>query len=192
MAVTYESAAALLQERLGERAFAHCVRVAQTAAQIAAIYGVDPDDARLAGLLHDWDRELDHESLAATAQRDGIGHTPEEFQTTDLLHAHTGALALKERFPGISADVVRAVERHTLGAVGMQPLDMVLYVADTVEPGRSYAGVNDLREAVGTVSLDDLFASAFAQTVAHLVKERRHIHPITVAVWNAHVARSDS
>lgn len=192
MSVTYDSAVALLNERLGERAFAHCVRVAQTAGQIAAIYGVDPDEARLAGLLHDWDRELDHDSLVQVAERNGIDDAAEEFRTTDLLHAHTGALALRERFPGISTDVVRAVERHTLGAVGMQPLDMVLYVADTVEPGRSYPGVNDLREAVGTVSLEDLFAAAFAQTVSHLVENRRYIHPMTVAVWNAHVARGDS
>lgn len=192
MTVTYDTAVGLLAERLAERALEHCLRVAETAAAIAGIYGLDAEEARLAGLLHDWDRDLEHEELVAAAERYDLQDHGEEFRTAALLHAHTAARALADQFPGIPADVVRAVERHTLGAPDMQALDMVVYVADMVEPGRAYPGVNDLREMVGTVSLGDLFGEAFRQTVLHLVNERKHIHPVTVAVWNTHVARRQS
>ena len=40
----------------------------------------------------------------------------------------------------------------------MTPLDMVVYLADMIEPNRDYPGVQDLRDAVGAVSLSELFA----------------------------------
>lgn len=192
MTVTYDTAVELLSQRLGERALEHCLRVAETSAALAGIYGIDAEEARLAGLLHDWDRDLEHEELVAAATRYDLQDHGEEFRTAALLHAHTAARSLREEFPAISDAVVSAVERHTLGAPDMQPLDMVVYVADMIEPGRSYPGVNDLREVAGTVALEDLFGEAFRQTLLHLVNERKHIHPVTVAVWNSHVARGEA
>lgn len=192
MDATYERAVELLRERLGEEALEHSLRVGETARDVARSYGVDPAEARLAGVLHDWDRELDHESLLAAASASGHEPNAAEKNSPRLLHAHTGAAALREAFVGISPAVAQAVERHTLGAVEMTPLDMVVYVADMIEPGRSYPGVDAMRSAVGSIPLDELFADAFLCTVMHLVESRRHIHPVTVAVWNAHVARSRS
>ena len=40
--------------RLDANGYAHSVAVAETAAGLAAVYGVDGDAAYLAGLLHDW------------------------------------------------------------------------------------------------------------------------------------------
>lgn len=192
MDVTYEHALGLLRQRLGDGSLEHCVRVGETARQLALAYSVDQDEARLAGLLHDWDRELDHDSLLAAASASGHEPTAAETRSPRLLHARTGAAALRESIPGISPAIAQAVERHTLGAVDMEPLDMVVYVADMIEPGRAYPGVDELRSAVGVAPLSELFAEAFRSTVLHLVESRKHIHPLTVDVWNAHVARSAS
>lgn len=189
MSVTYEMAEAALESRLSESAVEHCRRVAQTAAALASIYGVDPDDAALAGLLHDWDREIAAEGLLAAADASGIPTSSADKAVPYLLHAHTGASAVAREFPGISDEVVRAVAHHTVGSAEMTELDMVVYLADMIEPGRDYPGVDDLREAVGTVSLDDLFAKGYEQSVMHLLRSRKFIHPQTVAVWNALVAR---
>ena len=40
------------------------------------------------------------------------------------------------------------------------------------------------------MTLDELFRLAYTRSVIHLIERRRHIHPDTVAVWNAHVAES--
>lgn len=189
MTITYDTALEHVKERLGEHAVRHSTAVADTAAQLASIYGADADEARLAGLLHDWDREQEHESLFAAAAAAGHDVHSTEEASPKLLHARTGAAALRDAFPGIEDDVVRAVERHTLGAPDMQPLDMIVYIADMIEPGRVYPGVDDLREAVGTLSLDELFATSFQRTVMQLVRARKPIHPLTVDVWNEYVAR---
>ncbi len=189
MTIAFETAEARLRDRLSEKAVEHSVRVADMAGLLATIYSVDAEAARLAGLLHDWDREQTAEELLETTAAEGRTLDPAERAVPYLLHAKTGADALRSAFPGIAEDVVHAVECHTLGALEMSDLDKVVYIADMIEPSRTHAGVDDLREAAGTVSLEVLFAQAYQQSVAHLVECRKTIHPQTVAVWNRYVAR---
>lgn len=185
----YPDVTEAVKDRLGERAFAHSRRVAEEAASLALIYGVDPDAAWLAGLLHDWDRELGDDELVSAATDAGIETDEADEAVPYLLHARTGAAAVAERFPGLDADVVAAVANHTVGSAEMSELDWIVYVADMIEPGRTFKGVNELREAAGTIALPDLFALAYQHSVMHLIRSRKRIHPDTVAVWNALVAR---
>ena len=186
--VTFQQAVTGLRARLDEKGLAHSLRAADTAAGLALVYGVDPAAAKLAGALHDWDRDRDGEELMAAATAQGLGVSEADRAVPYLLHARTGARALEEAFPGISGDVVTAVERHTVGAADMSPLDMVVYLADMIEPARDYEGIQELRNAVGNMPLAELFALGYQHSVAHLVQTRRRIHPDTVAVWNALVA----
>ena len=57
-----------------------------------------------------------------------------------------------------------------------------------IESHRDYNGVETLREAVGAVSLAELFALGYQQSTRHLVDARKRIHPVTIDVWNAYVA----
>ena len=188
MSVTYEQAHDAIAARLGETALAHCERVAETAGALALVYSVDVESARLAGLLHDWDRERSGDELLAAAEAARIPSPAETRTSPYLLHAHTGAQAVAEALPGIDGAVLAAIAAHTVGSPTMSDLDKVVWLADMLEPARDFDGVDDLREVVGTLSLDELFARAYQHSVAHLVATRRPIHPETVAVWNAMVA----
>ncbi|MDR3686099.1 MAG: bis(5'-nucleosyl)-tetraphosphatase (symmetrical) YqeK [Coriobacteriia bacterium] len=190
--VSYDDAVLAVEARLGHKAAKHCKRVAATAAQLAGGYGVDVEAARLAGLLHDWDRETPAETLLATAGNDGLAVSDADAANPHLLHARTGAIAVREAFPSLPADVTQAISRHTLGAPGMTPLDMIVYLADMIEPHRDFEGVERLRDAVGIVSLPELFALGYQRSVRYLVDARKRIHPDTVAVWNALVAGDPS
>jgi predicted HD superfamily hydrolase involved in NAD metabolism len=189
MPASYDEALAAVRARLGEDSLAHSERVAQTAARLAAVYGADEADARLAGLLHDWDRECGREELVDSARTFGLPVSEADESQPYLLHAKTGAEEISRTFPGIAPAVLRAVARHTVGAQDMSVLDKVVYLADMLEPARDYEGADELRDLVGAVSLDELFARGYQQSVRYLVDARRRIHPDTVAVWNAHVAR---
>ena len=68
--------------------------------------------------------------------------------------------------------------------VAMNDLDRAVFVADVIEPSRSFSGVDELRELVGEVSLERLFFTTFRHILAHLVDRGMQIHPITVDVWN--------
>jgi predicted HD superfamily hydrolase involved in NAD metabolism len=162
--------------------------VAACAAELAVTYGVNADMARLAGLLHDWDRDLDADALRAAAAEAGVPSSDVDEAVPYLLHARTGAAQVARTMPDVPQEVVRAIERHTVGSADMSDLDKVVYLADMIEPSRSYPGVDALREAVGSLDLGELFVRGYQQSLTHLVTARRRIHPDTVAVWNSLVA----
>lgn len=190
MSTTFDEAREALRLRQADSAFEHGLRVAQTAGSLAMIYGVPHEDAMLAGLLHDWDRELAGDDLVARAQELGLELDDADMRAPKLIHAWTGSEALSIEFPHLSQDVLVAVRSHTLGGNAMPPLAQVVYIADMIEPARHFKGVDDLREAVGSLSLDELFALAYQHTVLHLVRARKPLHPSTAAVYNAVVART--
>lgn len=188
MSPSYAKARAALSARLSEKALHHSEAVADTAAHLAEIYDVDPDAARLAGLLHDWGREDSDEALCDQAADAGIEICGVDAEVPYLLHAKTGALGVEREFPDISAEVIQAISHHTVGGADMSDLDRVVYIADMIEPGRDFDGVAALREQAGTASLSELFAAAYAASLHHLINERKHLHPSTVEAWNAIVS----
>lgn len=107
-----------------------------------------------------------------------------------LLHGPTAAAELVRAYPDLSADVVQAIARHTAAAVGMSDLDMIIYIADAIEPSRDFDGLDELRAAIGAVPLEELFMMTFNHILLTLVERRRRLHPATVEVWNHYVARS--
>lgn len=186
--VTFEQAEAMVSERLGKKAAAHSHRVAKQSRALAIVYGADSDAAGLAGMLHDWDRQTPDDELLAAARKAGIAVSDVDAAQPHLLHARTGAQALKGELPGLPGEIVSAVARHTIGAADMSALDMIVYIADMIEPGRDYPAVDDLRESVGHVELSELFARCYEQSMLHLIVARKRIHPDSVAVWNSLVA----
>jgi predicted HD superfamily hydrolase involved in NAD metabolism len=181
---SWETALAALGERLDERGVRHSTGVAAMAERLARTYGLDVDSARLAGLLHDWCKDVSGEELLGRAEALGIPVTDADRAVPYLLHAPVAARELKDALPGIDGEVLDAIAAHTYGSSTLTPLDMAVYVADTLEPGRTHAGVEELRALIGSVSLDELFALAYADSLRHLVDSRRRIHPETVATWN--------
>jgi predicted HD superfamily hydrolase involved in NAD metabolism len=188
MPVDYEIAASVARSRLSRQMVEHSERVADLAEEIASAYGLDTSEARIAGVLHDLARELPETELLAIANRLGIEVSDVDRAVPALLHARVGAGIASEQIPGLSASVLRAIESHTCGASEMRPLDMAVYIADSIEPGRTYERASRLREDLGSVSLCDMFADTYAGSVMHLVEGRRPLHPTTIAVWNRYVA----
>ncbi|HEX9094455.1 MAG TPA: bis(5'-nucleosyl)-tetraphosphatase (symmetrical) YqeK [Coriobacteriia bacterium] len=179
---------AAMRARLSERSAGHCERVAATARRLAARNGVDQDAAELAGLLHDWNRDASPETLVAEALAAGVDVAPVERLEPYLLHARLARVELERDFDAIPADVLDAVESHTLGSPSMTALQKVVFVADMIEPERRFDGVEQLRDAAERFSVDECFRQAYACSVRHVVERALPLHPVTVEVWNAYVA----
>ena len=187
----FEAREADLEQRLGHRRFEHTLGVAATAERLARLYGVDKRKARLAGLLHDWDKSYDDAGIRCRAEELGLAVDPYVFEEMpQLLHGPTAAAALAQAFPELPRDVVQAIERHTAGAVGMTDLDMVVYIADALEPGRDYQGLEDIRSLEGKVALEELYLATFRHVFLNLVERRKRIHPHSIEIWNYYIGRA--
>ena len=187
----YGQMLARLEERVSPRRLRHILGVADTAKSLAQTYGLDEGKARIAGLLHDWDKGLDDEAARQRVRDLGIEQQVGPWVVEHLpqvLHGPTAAVALSREHPEIPGDVVQAIYRHTTAAPDMAPLDMVVYVADAIEPGRDFEGLGDLRSAVGRVPLDGLFFEVYKFWTISLIGRDRVVHPDTMSIWNAYAA----
>ena len=137
------------------------------------------------------DKEYGDDEIRERARALGVDVDPYVLDTMPrLLHGPTAAAELVRAYPDLSADVVQAIARHTAAAVGMSDLDMIIYIADAIEPSRDFDGLDELRAAIGAVPLEELFMMTFNHILLTLVERRRRLHPATVEVWNHYVARS--
>jgi nicotinate-nucleotide adenylyltransferase len=114
--------------------FLHSRNVALTACALAARFGINEDDAFLAGIAHDMAKEL----------------------STPLEHGERAAVMLEASFGVTNQDVLEAVRWHTEGKAGMSDLAKIVYIADKVEPRRKTVDPR-LRELCATAPLDALF-----------------------------------
>ena len=128
----------------------HVVGCEEEALRLAKRWGVDPDEAREAAILHDITKKaLPHENLAIIEKYGTKGMVPNRISDykkgeEKLLHSKTAALIALNEF-GVSQTVAEAIDCHTTGKRGMSKLDKIIYLADYIEPTRDFDGVDILR-----------------------------------------------
>ena len=172
-----------VQSELSPKRWRHTQGVMDKAVELAERYGENVDQARLAALLHDITREWDTEKWLAEAELVGLELDEAVRHSPVLLHAPLAAWAAKKRFGITDEAVLCAIARHTIGGPGLSLLDKIIYLADALEEGRSYKGVEELRK----LALQDVEAAMLAvydQTLLYMLKRGEAIHPATVAGRN--------
>ncbi len=161
---------------------AHCLRVADLAADLASRWGADTQAAALAGVLHDYSREMSPAAVLERCRELGVSVGElEQARPVQLLHAPLAAA--EARLLGLPPEVCQAIARHTIGGAGMTVLDQCVYVADGVEPGRRHARAAQLRR-LSYESLGRAVAQSAQDTLAHLVGRGLPVHPQTLALYN--------
>ena len=176
------AAEAMIAARLSPRRRDHAHRVAAEAVALAERFGASPEKAELAGLLHDYCRELSDEDTLAAAARYGIQVGPVEARRPKkILHGPVAAAELAEE--GLDAEVVSAIRLHTVGAAGMTTLEKCVYLADYLEPGRDFPGVDEVRE-LATTSLDRALGAAARLGLLDIIGRGRGVVPGALALYN--------
>lgn len=173
----------LIKSKLSNKRYQHSVQVADTAVKMARRYGLDESRANLAGLLHDYARDLPAGELLNTAARNNLIGNSVERDIPDLLHGPVGAYLLEKEQGIKDSEILNAISHHTLGAVGMSDLEIVIFLADMIEPGRSYTGLAELRE-LAYIDLNQAMLSGLEGSIRHCLDTRKILHPQTVEARN--------
>ncbi|MCI0181915.1 bis(5'-nucleosyl)-tetraphosphatase (symmetrical) YqeK [Sulfoacidibacillus ferrooxidans] len=170
----------LVKSRLTPKRFKHVEGVVYTAKLLAKQFGVDENQAMIAAWLHDIYRELDVETLTRLALEVDVT-VPTTAPVT--WHGPIAAKRLPLDFAVFDQEIQDAIASHTLGHPQMSAVAQVLYVADAIEPGRSYAGVDELRLAAQK-SLPYAVACVADSAILFLVKQHLPICWETVEMRN--------
>ncbi len=117
----------------------HVTGVMQTGLEMAKIYGADPQKVKTAAEHHDLHRIRQKDNKDADKKN-------------ALLHGPQAAETMEKDFGIRDDDVLNAVRYHTTGRAGMSVLEKIIFVADAIEPGRNYPGVDEIRK----IAFEDL------------------------------------
>ena len=168
-------------------------KLVTSAADVLEEYGVDPFEAKAAGLLHDYAKAYSHKEQLAKARELGLDYGCDLELVVPILHGPIAARELPALYPELSPSIFHAIERHTVADADMTPLDMVIFIADGIEPGRpSSPSIERQRAGVGLLSLEDLFFACFSGSISYVIETGRFLWPGTVETYNHYVANRTS
>ena len=163
---------------------AHVRGVVQTADNLAARYAPEERPrARLAGWMHDAAKHWDDNTLLDYAESHDLPITPGDRAVPMLLHGVVGYALAAARFGLDDAALMNACTNHTTGAPDMPPVAQIVLLADLIEPGRSFAGVEAVRAAAQRSLPEGVFC-AVRHTLRHLLERQRYVDPRGVLLYN--------
>jgi predicted HD superfamily hydrolase involved in NAD metabolism len=179
-----EQALNWLSQHVSELRLRHILRVEQMAIALAHHHRVDVNRAGQAGLLHDLAKYFKPDRLLQMARSAGLEIDPVDEASPHLLHADVSAIVAREELGIHDEAVLEAIRNHTLGCPGMSRLSCVVFLADSLEPGRGNTPeLETLREA----SWQDLYQGVWLtceQTMRWLFEQQRLIHPRVILTRN--------
>ncbi len=154
-----------LKEHLTESRYNHTLSVVETAVRLAQIYKVDKNKAEIAALAHDIAKNMTIYDLKSIIDENNIKLSYDEEKTPELWHSIVGPILGKKIFQIEDEEILSAMRWHTTGKENMSQLEKVIYIADMIEPGRSFPGVDLIRKE----SFNDL-DKGILQGLTHTIK----------------------
>jgi HD superfamily phosphohydrolase YqeK len=164
---------------VNEKRRAHIARVTALLDRWAAELHISPDEARAwhdAGVLHDALRDAPEADLRALV--------PDVSLPSRILHGPAAAARLASEGE-TRVDVLEAVRWHTVGNGAWARTGRALYMADFLEPGRSFARADRafLASHLGH-DFDGVFRQVVRQRLEWSLREGNRLYPETVSLWN--------
>ncbi|MBS9336310.1 bis(5'-nucleosyl)-tetraphosphatase (symmetrical) YqeK [Fructobacillus papyrifericola] len=188
MTAENEQALAVYKEKvaahLSKHRYEHCLRVSDYAVKLAKQNGVDVKEAALAGLVHDYAKErsaadflekIDQAKLPASLKKWG----------NPIWHGVVGAEFVKDELGIKDPAILQAIRLHTTGGghEEMTTLDKVIFMADYLETGRDFPGVEEARSLTDQ-SLGQGVFYQLAHTLSYLASKEQVIYPKTFDAYN--------
>ncbi|GGF83855.1 bis(5'-nucleosyl)-tetraphosphatase (symmetrical) YqeK [Paenibacillus aceti] len=179
----------IVSAQMPARRWTHVEGVIETSVRLAHRYGADPIKADLAALLHDLAKFWPVERQEAVVREQGLNPELLDYDK-QLLHAEVAAFVAEQEYGIDDPEVLDAVRYHTSGRVGMTLLDKIVCLADYIEPGRNFPGVEHIRE-LAEHNLEQALLAGFDSTISFLIEKGKIIFPLTLLARNDLVRQLD-
>lgn len=179
---------AYLRKRLEADRFQHVLGVRETAINLAKHYNGEVEKAKIAALIHDCAKNMTDREMLEIVKSEGYGvdwvceHSPQ------LLHGLAGAIIGKNIMLINDEDIFAAVRYHTTGRKNMSLLEKVIYLADYIEAGRNFPGVEDLRR-LAFEDIDKAILSSLDSTIGYVISKGQLLHTDTIDARNYLICR---
>ena len=168
-----------VKNNLPPKRLKHTADVVICALKKAKEEGLDIEKVKLACTLHDVAKYLDYKLFDGFNLPQGVPNP--------VVHAFLGAF-IAERYLKIQdQEILDAIRYHTSGKANMTKLGKLVFVADMIEEGRNYEGVEKLREIYENFDLDTCFIECLKEEYIHLLNKGQEIYIETKNAFDYYV-----
>ncbi|MBR2870550.1 MAG: nicotinate (nicotinamide) nucleotide adenylyltransferase [Clostridia bacterium] len=160
----------------------HTAEVVLCALKKVKELGLDEQKVVTAATLHDCAKYIDYKTVDGFIKDDDL---PEP-----VIHAFLGAFIAQNILKIKDQDIINAIRYHTSGRVGMSVLEKLIFVADMLEDGRTYEGVDTLRQFYQG-DLDVCFRECLKEEMIHLINKKQYIYRLTLDAFDYYVTKGE-
>jgi len=139
----------------------------------------------ITAILHDYGKKYPEEvqKRIAIANKKYLKARKNDFEIKSILHGFAGAFIVKDEF-NIEDDIIlNAIKYHTVGQSKMNIVDKIIYVADKIEIGRDYEGVDYLRE-MSLKNINLCLFEVYKNNILYIIKNNKKVYSQTFNIWN--------
>ena len=157
----------------------HTADVVICALSKAKALGLDQNKVMISATLHDCAKYMDYTKVEGFVLKDDV--------PAPVIHAFLGAY-VAEKYLGVSdEEILDAIRYHTSGKSNMSTLGKLIFVADMVEEGRVYDGVEKLRELFEKDDFEICFKECLKEEFLHLINKKQNIYVETINAYDFYV-----
>src|SRR5690606_29604756 len=101
----------------------------------------------------------------------------------ELWHGPVASFMIEQEYGVEDEAIKKAIYYHTTGRANMSDLELIVFVADYIEPGRSFPGLDEVRD----MAQKDLVGAAWMvsrNTINYLMEKKNSIYPDTFHAYN--------
>ena len=179
-----EDALSIVKEQLTEKRYIHTIGVMETAIKLAEKYGEDVKKAETAAIFHDYAKFRPKDEMKQIIIEQKMDPNLLLFHS-ELWHAPVGAYLVEKEADIKDNDILDAIRFHTSGRPNMSKLEKIIYLADYIEPGMAFPGVDDVRELAKN-NFEQAFLQAVKNTIIFLIKNNRAVFPLSFETYNSY------
>lgn len=177
-----EQALKLVKPHLSQKRYQHTKRVLTTALELAQRYDVDEEETMLAAVFHDYAKYRPLDEMSHIIKQNDLPLDLLSFHH-ELWHGPVASILVETEIGITNQQVKDAIYWHTTGRGNMSELEKVVYLADYIEPGRSFPGLS-LIQKKAKEDLDEACFMAVRNTIQFLLERERLIYPETINMYN--------
>ncbi|CAI2592851.1 hypothetical protein AKUH4B101A_06670 [Apilactobacillus kunkeei] len=178
-----------LKNALTQSRFEHVLRVEQMAIELAKKNDVDVEKASVAGLCHDYAKQRPDDDFIQLIKKYRLDDLLLQYGNA-IWHGEVGYLMVQNELGVTDIDILNSIKHHTTGAKYMSKLEQIVYMADYIEMGRDFPGVEEAREITSN-NLADGVAYQTKHTLQYLISANKPVYPKTIDTYNEWVNGSN-
>ena len=167
-----------VKNNLPPKRIKHTADVVSCAMQKAKELNLDVDKVRISATLHDCAKYLNHQDFADFKLDKDVPQP--------VVHAFLGAFVAQTVLGITDTDILDAIRFHTSGRANMSTLEKLIFVADMVEDGRTYEGVEELRKLYEK-DFELCFLECLKEEFIHLLNKKQPIYVQTVNAFRYYI-----